>query len=128
MTRHPDVVGRAHRRLRAADSIEAVLAVVAVFLQELPQARIEALPADCRPRRIATQEDVLHWAQRLESQRMLGAQGTRSPGFRALHDFFLHAAVQANRLRPRRVFDPPVAIPRRIGAPGPRSGSKPATP
>lgn len=122
MSRRPDVVGSAHRRLQAADSIDAVLVEVAVFLQELPHACIEGLLPDCRPRRIATQDDVLHWAQRLERQRMLGAQGTRSPGFRALHDFFTHAAVRAHRLRPRRDFDPPSILPRRVEAPGPRPG------
>jgi hypothetical protein len=111
MTRKPDLVGRAHRRISAAKSIEATLAGVALFLQELPQERMDELAPDCRPRRVATQDDVLHWSQRLDRQRMLGASGTRSRGFRAVHDFFSHACAQVQRLRPRRDFAPPAIMP-----------------
>jgi non-ribosomal peptide synthetase component F len=117
LTRKPDLVARAHRRLNAAQSIEAVLAEVALFLQELPHARIEEMATDCRPRRIATQEDVTHWSQRLDRQRMLGASGSRSRGFCTVHDFFAHAAAQVQRLRPRRDYQPPVVIPRRTAPP-----------
>jgi len=124
VTRVPDVVARAHRRLHAADSIDALLAAVAVFVQELPQACSAALPPDCRPRRIATQQDVQHWSQRLDRERMLGAQGTRSQAFRLVHDFFAHAAAQAQRLRPRRDLEPPVLMPRRAEPPGPRPSAR----
>jgi hypothetical protein len=117
VTREPDLVGRSHARLTAARSIEAVLAEVAVFLQELSQARIDEIAVDCRPRRVATQEDVLHWSRRLDRQRMLGASGTRSRGFSIVHDFFAHAAVRMQRLRPRRDYDPPVFMPRRAAPP-----------
>jgi hypothetical protein len=127
VTRETDRVGRAHARLTAAQSIEAVLAEVAAFLQELPQARVEEIATDCRPRRVATQEDVLHWSQRLDRQRMLGASGTRSRGFSIVHDFFAHAAVQVQRLRPRRDYDPPVVMPRRAAPPWlPPSGRRPS--
>jgi hypothetical protein len=120
VTRQPDVVGRAHRRLAAAASIDALLGQVALFLQELPMARLEEMAPDCRPRRIDTQNDVTHWAQRLDRNRMLGAQGTRSRGFRIVHDFFTHANAQAQRLRARRELEPPVVMPRRAESPGPR--------
>jgi hypothetical protein len=118
MTRKPDFVGRAHQRLAEAQSIEAALAAVALFLQELPQERLDELAPDCRPRRVATQEDVLHWSQRLDRQGMLGASGTRSLGFRAVHDFFSHARARVQRLRPRRDFAPPVVMPGRAAPPG----------
>jgi hypothetical protein len=51
---------------------------------------------------------------------MLGAQGTRSRGFRLVHDFFAHASAQAQRLRSRRELEPRVVMPRRAGSPGPR--------
>jgi hypothetical protein len=117
MTRKPDLVGRAHRRLAAAQSIEATLAGVALFLQELPQVRMDELAPDCRPRRVATRQDVLHWSQRLDRQRMLGASGTRSRGFRAVHDFFAHACAQVQRLRRRRDLAPPVVMARRVAPP-----------
>jgi hypothetical protein len=117
MSRNLDFVGRAHRRLAEAQSIEAALAGVALFLQELPQAHLEEMAPDCRPRRVATQEDVLHWSQRLDCQRMLGASGTRSRGFSAVHDFFAHACAQLQRLRPRRDLAPPVVMPRRAAPP-----------
>jgi hypothetical protein len=118
MTRKPDFVGRAHRRLAEAQSIEAALAGVALFLQELPQAHLEEMAPDCRPRRVATQEDVLHWSRRLDRQRMIGASGTRSRGFRAVHDFFSHACAQVQRLRPRRDLAPPMVMPRRAAPRG----------
>jgi hypothetical protein len=124
VTRQPDVVGRAHRRLAASDSIEALLAQVAVFLQELPAARLEEISADCRPRRIETQRDITHWSQRLDRNRMLGAQGTRSRGFRMVHDFFAHAEAQAQRLRSRRELEPRVVMPRRAEPPGPRPSAR----
>ena len=120
MTRRPDLIGRAHRRLAAVDSIDALLAQVALFLQELPRARLEEIEPDCRPRRIETQQDISHWSRRLERNRMLGAQGTRSLGFRVVHDFFAHAEAQAQRLRSRREHEPQVVTPRRAEPPGPR--------
>lgn len=120
MTRQPDVVGRAHRRVAAAGSMDALLAQVALFLQELPVARLDEIAPDCRPRRIDTQNDVAHWARRLDRNWMLGAQGTRSRGFRIVHDFFAHAVAQARRLRARRELEPQVVMPRRAEPPGPR--------
>ena len=116
-----DLLGHAHRRLQATTSIDALLAEVALFLEALPRERIEELAPDCRPRRIATQEDVLHWCRRLERHRMLGAQGTRSDAFRMVQDFIAHASAQASRLRPRREGEVSAdAMPRRAAPPWPR--------
>jgi hypothetical protein len=120
MTRQPDVLGQAHRRLAAAETIEDLLEQVEAFLRGLPRARIEEMTPDCRPRRIHTQKDVSHWSQRLDRYRMLGAEGTRTRGFCMVHDFFAHAQAHAQQLRSRRELQPPVVMPRRVEPPGPR--------
>jgi hypothetical protein len=124
LTRRPDVLGNAHRRLSATGSIPALLAAVELFLQELPPARLAEISPDCRPRRIETQRDITHWARRLNRHRMLGAQGTRSRGFRVVLDFFEHAQAQAQRLRSRYDLDTQVVMPRRAEPPGPRPSDR----
>ena len=120
MTRRPDVLGNAHRRLAATRSIDELLAQVELFLQELPRALREEIEPDCRPVRIETQTDISHWSRRLERHRMLGAQGTRSRGFRVVQDYFEHANAQAQRLRRRAELEAQVVTPRRAEPPGPR--------
>jgi hypothetical protein len=119
-----DPIGRAHRRLHAAGSIDAILDEVARFLDGLPHEHLEQVAHDCRPRRVATQQDLKHWCDRLERYRMLGSRGTRSPGFRVVHDFFLHAAARAYLVRPRRDPDPAVVTLRRVAPPGPRPSAR----
>ena len=120
MTRQPDVIGAAHRRLAASGSIDELLAQVESFLRELPPALREEIAPDCRPTRIETQKDVSHWSLRLDRHRMLGAEGTRSRGFRVVHDFVAHAEAQAQRLRRRAEVELRVVMPRRAEPPGPR--------
>ena len=120
MTRQPDVLGHAHRRLAATETIEDLLEHVEAFLGDLPRARIDEIAPDCRPRRIHTQRDVTHWSERLDRYRMLGAQGTRTRGFSMVHDYFAHAQAHAQQIRSRRELQPPVVMPRRVEPPGPR--------
>jgi len=120
LTRQPDVLGDAHRRLAATGSIEELLGQVELFLRELPRALSDEISRDCRPRRIETQKDVSHWSWRMDRHRMLGAQGTRSRGFRVVHDFVAHADAHAQRLRTRTEAELRVVMPRRAEPPGPR--------
>ena len=85
MTRAPDLIGAAHRRLSATASIDELLAEVDLFLRELPRALREEIAPECRPTRIETQKDVSHWSRRLERYRMLGTGGQSCRGQRIIY-------------------------------------------
>jgi hypothetical protein len=87
--------------LSAATSLAHVVAAASRFAATLRPARAGAIPADYRPRRITTREDIVHWATRLALYHACGGDAD-SPELERARIFFHHAAAHADQLGPRR--------------------------